>query len=400
MNVKRNRNYILLSFFMLFILGISVGYAALSQTLMINGTSDIDKSVWDVHYENIQVTEGSVNTDNIPTMDTEKSIINFHVVLSKPGDFYEFTIDVVNVGTIDAMLESVNKTPTLTEAQSKYINYKIEYENGEKIQKNQILKSMDSVRVKVRIEFKKDITENDLLSEKESLNLGLNLNYIQSDDTAIKVFNNGYKIYIVEGDLNTPGSQVSLAEENFYIIDSNEEELILFSKYNLYIGDKDATGIQDPNMIGFNFFGLPVTGTTKFSTDYYWWDVDNLVVFPEYLDLIDCYRSNGEPIYYVYNNNAEIHVYVDDYKEYLISKGYNIPEARLLKVSELISTGCDLDKKTCKTAPEWTYSTTYWLGAQSNVNIIFTVNSMGGIGGSDRNKSTGEGVRPVVILKK
>lgn len=48
-----------------------------------------------------------------------------------PGEFYEFTVDVVNEGSIDAMIDSVVKTPELTSAQAKYIKYEISYENGE-----------------------------------------------------------------------------------------------------------------------------------------------------------------------------------------------------------------------------------------------------------------------------
>ena len=48
--------------------------------------------------------------------------INFDVSLALPGDFYQFTFEVVNDGTIGAMVDSIVKTPELTEEQKKYIN--------------------------------------------------------------------------------------------------------------------------------------------------------------------------------------------------------------------------------------------------------------------------------------
>ena len=37
-------------------------------------------------------------------------------------------VDVVNSGSIDAMIDSIIKTPELTESQKKYIDYYIEFE--------------------------------------------------------------------------------------------------------------------------------------------------------------------------------------------------------------------------------------------------------------------------------
>jgi hypothetical protein len=54
--------------------------------------------------------------------------MTYTVTLNEPGDFYEFTINVVNDGTIDAVLSSINLTE-LTAAQQKYITHVVTY-NG------------------------------------------------------------------------------------------------------------------------------------------------------------------------------------------------------------------------------------------------------------------------------
>ena len=98
---------------LLLILGISVGYAALSATLKINGTSIIKSAKWSVYFDgdSIDVTTGSVTGDNVTTAagikaNTDNSEIEFEVTLPEPGDFYEFTVNVVNDGTLNAVIDT------------------------------------------------------------------------------------------------------------------------------------------------------------------------------------------------------------------------------------------------------------------------------------------------------
>ena len=120
---RKNKNiYILI---IIFILGISIGYAAMNKSLNITGSSNVLKNTWDIYFSNPLVTSGSVNND-LPVIDSDtKTTVNFSTILYLPGVFYEFSIDVVNAGTIDAMLVSVENTINLTDEQKKYIDYTI-----------------------------------------------------------------------------------------------------------------------------------------------------------------------------------------------------------------------------------------------------------------------------------
>ena len=75
----------------------------------------------------------------------------------------------MNNGSIDAMIDGVTKTPTLTETQAKYLNYIVEYQNGEAINTKQLVSKNSFVRLKVRVEFRKDLTASDLPSTSETL---------------------------------------------------------------------------------------------------------------------------------------------------------------------------------------------------------------------------------------
>ena len=64
---------------LIFLLMITVGYAALKNKLNITGTSKLDDNIkWDVHFKenSASVTEGSVTT-KVPTIDTNKITVTY-----------------------------------------------------------------------------------------------------------------------------------------------------------------------------------------------------------------------------------------------------------------------------------------------------------------------------------
>ena len=191
MKKKNKKSYVLLAVFAL--IGITIGYAVLNTTLNINGKSTISKNTWDVHFDNINVTDESVEAVKLPTIEDDTTV-DFEIALNMPGDFYEFTVDVVNNGTIDAMIESINKTPILTEEQAKYLDYTITYQNNLEITSKQLVKKDESVRLKVRVEIRKDIDPSDLPEVGDVLYLSFTANYQQADETGISVSDNGVAI--------------------------------------------------------------------------------------------------------------------------------------------------------------------------------------------------------------
>ena len=188
-NVNRKFLSIILCLVLVCIFTLTLAYAALNAVLKINGNASIVASNWDIHLENPVVKHGSVSND-IPTILSSNSL-SFRSVLVDPGDYYEFTVDVVNDGSIDAMIESVSLSPELTSTQSKYLNFEVSYQNGESITSKQNLKAGTFTTIKVRVEFRKDINISDLPSVEENLNSVLTLIYNQSDDSGSDVKNNG-----------------------------------------------------------------------------------------------------------------------------------------------------------------------------------------------------------------
>ena len=108
---KIQRSHIIIYLVMIVLIG--VGYAALNVTNKINGVTEIKSASWDIYFDQVEVQDGSVpiNPDSeyqsavIDSNDSTK--VNFSVLLEKPGDFYEFKVRAVNDGSIDGMIDSL-----------------------------------------------------------------------------------------------------------------------------------------------------------------------------------------------------------------------------------------------------------------------------------------------------
>lgn len=126
MEKQRNTQMLVILVLAVAVLTMSVGFAAYSASLSINGTTNISAANWDVNFDTTTFTESS--TIKATTKNITGTNVTYTVALAKPGDFYEFTIDVKNLGTFNANLTDVTLT-ALTEEQSKYLTYKLSY-NG------------------------------------------------------------------------------------------------------------------------------------------------------------------------------------------------------------------------------------------------------------------------------
>ena len=171
--------YVMISVFLI------IGYAYLTSSLTINGASLLKKATWDVHFENVQVADGSVTGAQViqePTIDDNETSVSFHVNLKLPGEFYEFTIDAVNAGTIDAMIDTYTDLE-LTEDQQKYLETSITYEDGEEVLEHQQLLAGDTAVYKVRVAYKLDLEAEDLPDNPEQLDLNFSVDFIQRDES-------------------------------------------------------------------------------------------------------------------------------------------------------------------------------------------------------------------------
>ena len=173
-------------FVVLLLCGLGLGYASIKTDLSIIGTSKFINASWDVHFENIQVKEGSI-TPTTPATITDDTTVTFSAQLEEPGEFYEFTIDVVNAGTLDAMIGSLTIQPTLSSEEQEYFDYIVTYEDGTPIAINHKLEAGDSETLRIAFIYKTLQDTSLYPTEDEDYTVSVQIDYVQEGDTAIDV---------------------------------------------------------------------------------------------------------------------------------------------------------------------------------------------------------------------
>ncbi len=154
-----------------------IGYAALKIEVKVNGTANVSATSFDVKFETLAVTTGSV-TPTTAAIISGNTTINFAVNLTKPGDFYEFTVNVKNNGSFNTKIGTVTKTP---ETLPKYLEYTATYYDGTTVKVNDQLASKTSKKIKVRVKYRNDLNPSDLPTTAPlPFSLVFALNYVQA----------------------------------------------------------------------------------------------------------------------------------------------------------------------------------------------------------------------------
>jgi len=107
--MERNRKIKTLSLVALIVavLGLGVAFAALSSKLTINGSAKAQAGSWNIHFAKTldmptQTTGDASFTE--PTL-SDTSILGFKATVTKPGDSVTYYFDIVNSGTVDALVD-------------------------------------------------------------------------------------------------------------------------------------------------------------------------------------------------------------------------------------------------------------------------------------------------------
>ena len=229
------------------LLFISIGFAYLSTQLDILGNTLLKANTWDVHFENVQVSDGSV-TSTDPVIDANRTSVTFSASLDKPGDFYEFTVDAVNGGTIDAMISTITDF-NLTESQNKYLETSVTYEDGEEIKAKQQLLFGDTAVYKIKVSYKKDLSAEDLPEEVEEATFTYTVTYVQRDNTAIRrrAENTLYNVLKTEAESGGLAKKYTGAHQDSMDASKSTKDI-----YHWYAdNDTDGTAITDKNNVLF-----------------------------------------------------------------------------------------------------------------------------------------------------
>ncbi len=102
--------------------------------------------IWNIDYSNIQVKEGSKETE----LKEENGTFQLDITLEKPKEFYEVTMDIENKGTADAYISDIKEK---VESTDDVLKRQITYLDGTEIKKGDELLSGAKATIKIRIEY-------------------------------------------------------------------------------------------------------------------------------------------------------------------------------------------------------------------------------------------------------
>ena len=418
MEHNRSQKLLMIIALVVGIASLSIGFAAFSNTLNISSSASVSPSsdTFSVKFSTSQnslvvgavtpssKTTGITTTDGVIDNGTNPTIKNLSATFTSPGQYVEYTFYARNEGEYTAYLNNINflgdktcigetgTTSSLVTSACESINISATignttYTETTPIEGHTLAKGVGE-QIKIRLEYLSSGTAVDGAFSIKFPNVALV--YSTLDDSSIQPAVTKV-VKLVSGNLNDPGSIVSIGDEQFYVFGQEDGNVKLLSMYNLHVGNSvdeeggitplsNPTGIQNEAAKGFNWDSVnevviyPIIGTTAFSSD-----------------------SQKGTNYSDYNGSI-VEGYVNNYASYLEGIGANIEEARLITKEELETLGCSSDDRTCSGAPEFVYKTSYWSGSAYDAFNVLLVNSYGFPDINNYTIVDGLGVRPVIEI--
>ena len=328
----RKKNNKLIPILVILLLGITLGYAYLNTELQINGTTNISSANWNIYWDNIQFGSNNVTDVTTPaTISGGLTEVTFNVNFKEPGDTYEFTVDAVNDGSIDAMIDTFSKgvyasNGTTPKNLPDYLEYTVTYSDGIEIANKQLLESGKTETYKVRVHYKEDITASQLPSTADNYMFKFSVTYAQSDNTATPVSHpqTVYTANIWYGDISTilDGTNTSVV----WIGKAIPNSITTYQTPELAI----AALKQASENVDGPFF-LKHTVTNNIVTDSY----AGFVITPEMAQdnpdmTAGTYYLKSEKTYEYVNDSWQCISQYDDGNGKCLDPGYNANKATLL----------------------------------------------------------------------
>ena len=246
------------------LLGLTVVYAAMSITLNINATARANKTGINIVFEKIggvtpDKSRGVITSIDDPELKQSGTVLNLgDITFNGPGDYYQYSINIVNKGKSAATITSM-ETPFLTELALRYYNVSFRYEDGINVGVNDILRSNQSKKVIIRLSLK-EMSDSEYEQMPDDLTLNLNnltINFEKAESEiaggsstneemcesfSTKSF--GSSCSYTDNDSSggiTVGDKVTCGTEGFYVIENPSGGTVkMLSEYNLNVFDSNS----------------------------------------------------------------------------------------------------------------------------------------------------------------
>ena len=395
LNMSKNKKILLISSISLaVIIVLGIVYAAFTQQLNIAGSATGRSSKWDIHFENLSNVSlnGTAKELTAPTINTNNTqISNYSVSLTSPGDYVEYTFDVVNDGDYDATLTNLSKTApscqgTGDNASNDATNvcgkltYTLTYENGATVSQSDTLKSKETKTMKLKLLYQ-EFNDDSLLPKMDVTisGLGIQLTYTQNGNA--KVNADGTTPYVKT---YAVGDQITVANETYHIISvpDSSDYVIALKDVPLKVTEITAAG----GTVSYTYSDTNATGGMRYHTSSSAYGTSAIK------SVVDSWASSKF-------TNSELKT-VDGYS------------ARLIRFDEYAANCEEVEHATPSGSyytytPNyvWMYSSDYWYWTMSPYNdsssdVWNVLNGGGDLRGDYVNYSGDGAVRPVINVYK
>jgi hypothetical protein len=116
------------------VLGLGIAFAALSTTLLINGSAKVGSADWDIRWANLScTTTGEAEVSPTPSISANFQTITIDAQFVAPGDTVTCNFNALNNGDIDAKLDHstfVANTSSLASLGSQGVSYTFKYRSN------------------------------------------------------------------------------------------------------------------------------------------------------------------------------------------------------------------------------------------------------------------------------
>lgn len=319
-------------------LSLGIGYAFLTTTLSIEGTSDIDSANWNVYFDNLTISVDS----NLPseqiytpaTISVDGKTITYSIKLKELNDNYAFNVEVVNDGTIDAKLNDssflINGNPVSTVPN--YLSLMYIYSDYNELDADQVLLAGESVNLYYSIGYNSALRPEDLPNEDMSLNISISIDYAQTSIGKVLYAENRRSVVLGE----------KLTSGNRYYEDYNE-----FVNTNHYVFNKYI--LDDNHIITESYIGIIKDGevyylrcgkstfnssTNDYNNDSPYYEANKDILISIF-GASNCHDyDNGDGYQCIYNNRLMYTIKKNGYM-LITAYGYGsefLPDGSLFKV--------------------------------------------------------------------
>jgi len=380
MNKKRSSILVL-------VLLLVIGFAAISTTLVINGTLNVNGNAedFDVYFSAATITDGGT----VSGIGSKTLTFSTHTL----KNIYDISILDYTVYNNSTEYDADVTIKCVASTESDYFTVTSTFDG------TTATDTASTTAITMAAQAKKNgkivIVQTKAYAEDTDLSVAYTCTIVAKPTSRTTIEENVCKVgtgnwILTDDDCDGTadiGELITVGTESFYVISNDGTNIKALAQYNLYVGGydddtsvtayTDATGLQDSTMLGW----------TQSMADPYdpYYPQEGITAF-----------SSTSNTY----SGSIVEGYVNTYVDTLNNKmNANVTAGTLITTDELVVLGCNMSDQVCfSSSYSWLYSTSYWTSSASDPDGVWGVATTSGLSDLPYDAEFALGVRPVITI--